>query len=87
MLSAAMVHAIPIEASLSKAVATRGTLFTIMLRDIKERKRAEAEFNKIQAATGYLQEELKAVHNFEELIASSLAMKTVFKNVDTARAN
>ena len=76
-------HAIPIEASLSKSVATRGTLFTIILRDINERKRAEAELNKIQAASGYLQEEINAVYNFEELIGASLAMKTVFKSVDT----
>ncbi len=76
-------QAIPIEASLSKSVATRGPLYTIILRDINERKRAEAEFNKVQAATGYLQEEINAVHNFEELIGSSLAMKTVFKSVDT----
>ena len=74
---------IPIEASLSKSVTTRGTLFTIILRDINERKRAEAEFSKLQTATGYLQEEINAVYNFEELIGSSLAMKTVFKSVDT----
>ena len=76
-------QAIPIEASLSKSVTTRGTLFTIILRDINERKRAEAEFSKLKTATGYLQEEINAVYNFEELIGSSLAMKTVFKSVDT----
>ena len=73
----------PIEASLSKAVVTHGTLYTIILRDINERKRAEAALNKIQSTTGYLQEEINAVYNFEELIGASLAMKTVFKSVDT----
>ncbi|MDA2911050.1 sigma 54-interacting transcriptional regulator [Nitrospiraceae bacterium AH_259_D15_M11_P09] len=48
-----------------------------------DRKRTELKFTSLQHTTSYLQEEIKAEHNFEELLGASPAMRKVFKNVET----
>jgi len=47
-----------------------------------DRKRTEAKLSNLQHTTLYLQEEIKAQHNFEELIGASPVMKKIFKNVE-----
>jgi PAS domain S-box-containing protein len=71
----------PVEATLSQVEVAGERLFTIILRDINDRQRAEAELSKLQLENVYLQEEIKSEHNFGELIGASPAMKVVFENI------
>jgi len=57
----------------------RGLLY--LGRDIRERKLAEEKIQKLQIENVYLQEEIKAEHNFEEIIGVSTAIKKVFKQI------
>ena len=49
--------------------------------DITDRVLAEAEQARLQQQNLYLQEELKSVHNFEEIVGRSPALLTVLQNV------
>ncbi|MBX7222091.1 MAG: sigma 54-interacting transcriptional regulator [Blastocatellia bacterium] len=71
----------PLEGSLSVVRMAKQRLFTIILRDIDERKRAEAEIRKLQMENLYLQEELKAEYNFEEIVGASPAMEKIFQRI------
>ncbi|MCH7677256.1 sigma 54-interacting transcriptional regulator [candidate division KSB1 bacterium] len=72
----------PIEATISQVEVSGQKLYTIILRDIDERKQAEAELNKLQLEKDYLQEEIKTEYNFREVIGASAAMKKVFQNIE-----
>ena len=72
----------PIEATISQVEVSGQKLYTIILRDIEERKQAEAELNKLQLEKDYLQEEIKTEYNFREVIGASAAMKKVFQNIE-----
>jgi transcriptional regulator with GAF, ATPase, and Fis domain len=52
-----------------------------MFIDITERVLAEQEQARLQAQNVYLQEEIKAVHNFEEIIGASTGLLKVLDNV------
>jgi PAS domain S-box-containing protein len=49
--------------------------------DITQRVRAEAERTRLEQQNLYLQDEIKAVHNFEELIGQSAALQAVLDKV------
>src|SRR5262249_30898306 len=49
--------------------------------DITDRVRAEAERASLQQQNLYLQEELKSVHNFEEIVGRSPALRAVLEKV------
>ncbi|MFQ5950125.1 MAG: sigma 54-interacting transcriptional regulator, partial [Nitrospiria bacterium] len=72
----------PIEASLSHVEVKGQKLYTIILRDIDDRRRAEEELRKMQLANLYLQEEIKIEYNLEEIVGKSRALKKVLKNVE-----
>ncbi|MCH8021328.1 sigma 54-interacting transcriptional regulator, partial [candidate division KSB1 bacterium] len=72
----------PIEATISQVEVSGKRLYTIILRDIEERKQAEAELNKLQLEKDYLQEEIKTEYNFREVIGASAAMRKVFQNIE-----
>jgi formate hydrogenlyase transcriptional activator len=52
-----------------------------MMADITERVLLEQEQARLQAQNLYLQEEIKSVHNFEEIIGQSPALTAVLDNV------
>jgi transcriptional regulator with GAF, ATPase, and Fis domain len=52
-----------------------------MFLDITDRVRLEQEQARLQAQNLYLQEEIKAAHNFEEIIGQSPALTAVLDNV------
>jgi formate hydrogenlyase transcriptional activator len=52
-----------------------------MFLDITERVLLEQEQARLQAQNLYLQEEIKAVHNFEEIIGQSPALSSVLDNI------
>jgi len=72
----------PVEATVSRTDVSTGTLFTIILRDINERKQAEAKLDQLREENVYLQEELQSELNFEELVGASPAIRKVFEEID-----
>ncbi|MFQ6113654.1 MAG: sigma 54-interacting transcriptional regulator, partial [bacterium] len=76
----------PIEATISQVEVSGQKLYTVILRDINERQKAEAELNKLQLQNIYLQEEIKTEYNFGEIVGDSAAMKEVFQNIERVAA-
>jgi formate hydrogenlyase transcriptional activator len=58
-----------------------GTFTRTMFIDITDRVLLEQEQARLKAQNNYLQEELKSVHNFEEIIGSSAGLVKVLDNV------
>lgn len=58
-----------------------GTFTRTMFIDITDRVLAEQERNRLRQQNLYLQEELKSVHNFEEIIGQSAALTAVLDQV------
>jgi formate hydrogenlyase transcriptional activator len=71
-----------IEATVSRTDVSTGRLFTIILRDIDERKRSEEKLDQLQRENVYLQEELQSELNFEEIVGASPAMQRVFNSIE-----
>lgn len=67
----------PIEATLSRVEASGQPLYTLILRDINERRQAEAERRRLQGLHRYLQEEAWDESNLKELIGDSPAFHKV----------
>jgi PAS domain S-box-containing protein len=70
----------PIEATVSQVEVAGEKLFTIILRDINERKKAEKELSKLQLEKVYLLDEIKT--GFGEVVGNSPAIKKVFQNIE-----
>jgi formate hydrogenlyase transcriptional activator len=71
---------VAVEGSVSLCPSGGGRLFTVILRNAEERQRrlrAEAECRQLAGVNQCLEEELKAVHNPEELIGASQALRRV----------
>ncbi len=71
----------PIEATVSHFEVGERTLFTLILRDVDDRRRAEAELQQLGLQNEYLQEEIKQSHNFEEIVGQSPALNAVLDKV------
>ncbi|MEW6734605.1 MAG: sigma 54-interacting transcriptional regulator [Acidobacteriota bacterium] len=71
-----------LEATVSQVKVAGERLYTIILRDINELKQAEAEIEKLHLENLYLQEEIKAEYNFEEIIGACPAIRKVFQNAE-----
>lgn len=74
-------EAFPIEATVSRAEANGQALYTVILRDIGERQRAEAERNRLRGLNLYLQQELRAAQGTDELIGASQGLQPVTTKV------
>jgi len=75
----------PIEATISRVEATGQRLYILILRDINERQarqQAEAECNTLRGINLYLQEEVRASRNGEELIGTSAALHQAMELVN-----
>ena len=72
----------PIEATISQVEVSGRRLFTIILRDVHERRQAEAALNRLQQENVYLQSEIKLEHDFEEIVGASRAIQEVFKSIE-----
>jgi PAS domain S-box-containing protein len=74
------------EATVSHFVIGGQELCTIILRDIQDRKRTEAELRKLERESSYLREELETLRGFGEMVASSTAMEEVFQKIQEVAA-
>ncbi|NUN97201.1 MAG: sigma 54-interacting transcriptional regulator [Candidatus Omnitrophica bacterium] len=76
----------PIEGTLSKVRIEGEDFHTLILRDINERKQAEAELSKLKMEKDYLQEEIRGQYNFEEIVGQSSALRSVLETVELVAA-
>ena len=72
----------PIEATISQVDVGGRHLSTLILRDIAERKRAEAALHQMQRANEYLQEEIRTDHNFQAIVGTSPALLALLRQVE-----
>jgi PAS domain S-box-containing protein len=72
----------PAEATLSRFEMQQETFYTLILRNVNERLKAEQKIRHLKFETEYLKEELKALHNFDEIIGNSTALKQVLQEVE-----
>jgi PAS domain S-box-containing protein len=70
-----------VEATLSPVAVGGRSLATLILRDVDERRRAEAELHRLNQEAAYLQEEIRAVHNAGDVIGQSRALRAVLDQV------
>lgn len=71
----------PIEATLSLAEVRGRRLYTVILRNIEDRQRAEKKLGQLHLDTAYLAEEIKSVHNFEEIVGRSRTLREALEKV------
>ncbi len=71
-----------VEATISRFEIEGQELCTLILRDVEDRKRAEAELGRLKREMVYLQEELETVHGVGEMVGSGVSMKRVFEAID-----
>jgi PAS domain S-box-containing protein len=72
----------PAEATLSR-FENRGQVFhTFILRNVDERLAAEQRIHSLTVQAEYLQAEIRALHNFDEIIGQSAALRQVLRDVE-----
>jgi PAS domain S-box-containing protein len=71
----------PIEATFSPLEAGGQKLYTIILRDVNDRRLAEQKLERLQQEKGYLQEVLNDDHNPGDFVSGSKLMRTVMEQV------
>jgi len=70
-----------VEATLSRARVRGRTLFTLILRDVEERRRAERELLQLNLQNEYLREEITAEHNSGKIVGNSRTVAAVLQEV------
>lgn len=71
----------PIEGTISRAQVGKRVLHTLILRNIDERRQAEEQLRRLHSHNQYLQEEIRAVHNVDEIVGESHVLKNVLEQV------
>ncbi|HVO26149.1 MAG TPA: sigma 54-interacting transcriptional regulator [Candidatus Margulisiibacteriota bacterium] len=71
----------PVEATLSHVEVGGRRLYTLILRDVDERRQAEAELRQLSLQNEYLQEEIRSVHNVDEIVGQSRALGSALEKV------
>jgi formate hydrogenlyase transcriptional activator len=71
-----------VEATISQAGVRGRRLYTLILRDVEERRRAEDALRQLSLQNEYLREEIKATYNFGKIVGHSTALTEV---LDKAR--
>ncbi|MGZ4960864.1 MAG: sigma 54-interacting transcriptional regulator [Methylomonas sp.] len=71
----------PIEATFSLLETSGHKLYTIILRDVNDRRLAEQKLDRLQQEKGYLQEVLNDDHNPDDFVSGSKVMRTVMEQV------
>lgn len=70
-----------IEATISHVEVGGRTLYTLILRDIDERRRSEEHLRQLHLQNQYLQEEIRSVHNVDEIVGQSKVLTGALEQV------
>lgn len=70
------------EATLSRFEMQRAIFHTLILRNVNERLEAERKIQSLTVEAEYLKEEIKALHNFDDIIAQSKPMLHLLRDVE-----
>jgi formate hydrogenlyase transcriptional activator len=73
--------AFAVDATLSYVEVAGRALYTLILRDVEERRRAEEELGRLHREAQYLQDEIRAVHNFEDIVGQSPRLRAALEQV------
>jgi len=73
--------AFPAEASLSRFEVQRKAFYALILRNVNERLEAEQKIHSLTVEAEYLREEIKALHNFDQILGQSDSLLQVLRNV------
>jgi PAS domain S-box-containing protein len=71
----------PVEVTLSHTDVTGRSLYTLILRDVEERRRAEEEMRRLHREAAYLQEEIRTAHNVDDIIGHSRVLREALEKV------
>jgi PAS domain S-box-containing protein len=72
----------PAEATLSRFEVQQRTFYTLILRNVHDRIEAERKIRSLTVEAEYLREEIRALHNFDELFGRSEPMMRLFQEMD-----
>lgn len=70
------------EATLSRYEVRRRTFHTLILRNVNERLEAERKIISLTGEAEYLREEIKSLHNFDEIVGRSAPVVRVLREVE-----
>ncbi len=73
---------VPVEATVSLVEVDEQRLYAIILRDINDRKRSEAELQRLHEEMVYLQQELETTHGYGEIVGTAPPMKAVYEAIE-----
>jgi len=76
----------PVEATLCPVQLPNEDRYLLILRDIDDLKRAEAELDQLESEKTYLQEEIRSEYNFDEIVGTSTPMQSVFDAIEQVAA-
>jgi PAS domain S-box-containing protein len=76
----------PAEATLSRFELQRRSFYTLILRNVNDRLLAEKKIQSLTVQTEYLKEELRELHNFDEIVGKSQPLLEVLRDVEQVAA-
>ena len=71
----------PIEATIAYVEVSGQKLYTLIVRDIDERQRVEGELRQLHQHNEYLQEEIRSVHKFDEIVGHSRILQEALEKI------
>ncbi len=71
----------PIEATIAHVEVSGQKLYTLIVRDIDERQRVEGELRQLHQQNDYLQEEIRSVHKFDEIVGQSRLLQEALEKI------
>jgi PAS domain S-box-containing protein len=72
----------PAEATLSRFEIGGRPFYTLILRNVNERREAEERIRDLTSETEYLRAEIAALHGFDEIVGRSAALRRVLADVE-----
>ncbi len=70
------------EGSLSRSEAGGRVFFTVIFRDVEERRGASRDLARLRRQNEALREELRSLYRFEEIVGESRALRDVFEQIE-----